>query len=287
MAEDQTETMQKTKKVAVGSVTIGAGMPLVLIAGPCVIESEKSALEHAEALVRLTDRHRIPFIYKSSYDKANRTSVRSFRGPGIKRGLAILRKVRRRFNVPVVSDVHAPEEAVQAAAVLDLIQVPAFLSRQTDLLVACGRTGKPVNVKKGQFLAPEDMRHAVGKIESTGNRKILLTERGVSFGYHNLVSDFRSLLIMKRIGYPVVYDATHSVQIPGGRGSTSGGERQFVAPLALASVACGTDALFLEVHRTPRAALSDGPNMLSLKELDSLLNKVRVFADAVREAPWC
>lgn len=264
-----------TRTVAIGSVTIGGAGPLALIAGPCVIESESSTLEAAERLKRLTADLGIPFIFKSSYDKANRSSVDSYRGPGLAEGLRILGRVKAEFGLPVLSDVHRFEEIAPAGEVLDAIQIPAFLSRQTDLLVAAARTGRAVNIKKGQFLAPWDIKNAVGKVESAGNRNILLTERGVSFGYNNLVVDMRALPLMRGMGYPVVFDATHSVQIPGGAGTASSGDRQFVAPLTRAAVAAGVDALFMEVHACPDKALCDGPNMLSLDELPALLRQAQ------------
>ncbi len=257
--------------VEVGDIKIGGNNPFVLIAGPCVIESEKLALEVASFVKRICDKLEIPYIFKSSYDKANRTSIRSFRGPGLEKGIKVLAKVKEEVGVPVLSDVHLPEEAEVAGEVLDVLQIPAFLCRQTDLVLAVARIGKPVNVKKGQFLAPYDVKYIVEKIESVGNRKILLTERGTTFGYNNLVVDFRSLPIMKETGYPVVFDATHSVQLPGGRGGSSGGDRRFVPFLARAAIAVGIDALFMEVHPEPDRALSDGPNMLPLDDLEDLL----------------
>ncbi len=257
--------------VEVGDIKIGGNNPFVLIAGPCVIESEKLALEVASFVKRICDGLEIPYIFKSSYDKANRTSIRSFRGPGLEKGIKVLAKVKEEVGVPVLSDVHLPEEAEVAGEVLDVLQIPAFLCRQTDLVLAVARIGKPVNVKKGQFLAPYDVKYIIEKIESVGNRKILLTERGTTFGYNNLVVDFRSLPIMKETGYPVVFDATHSVQLPGGRGSSSGGDRRFVPFLARAAIAVGIDALFMEVHPEPDRALSDGPNMLPLDDLENLL----------------
>lgn len=271
-----------TREVAVGKIKIGGVNPLVLIAGPCVIESEASTLRHAKALKAIARKVGIPFIFKSSYDKANRTSVSSYRGPGIKKGLAILKRVKDELDLSILSDIHSAEEVKIAAAVIDIIQVPAFLCRQTDIVLEAARTGKVVNIKKGQFLAPWDMLHVVKKIESTGNKKILLTERGVSFGYNTLVSDFRSLLIMKELGYPVIYDATHSVQAPGGMGDKSGGERKYIPNLALASVTCGADALFMEVHEDPDSALSDGPNMVKLSELEKLLTKLVKIERIVR-----
>lgn len=266
---------KKTKEITIGSVKIGGNNPLVLIAGPCVIESEASALRHARLLKEIAKRAGISFIYKSSYDKANRTSVDSYRGPGLKKGLAILKKVKDEFKVPILSDVHCKNEVSEASKVLDVIQIPAFLSRQTDLLTEAAKTGKVINIKKGQFLAPWDMRHAIKKIEHAGNKKIILTERGVSFGYNNLVSDFRSLVIMKDFGYPVVYDATHSVQMPGGMGDKSGGDAKFIPYLSMAAVACGADGIFLEVHEDPEKALSDGPNMVKLSKLEDMLLKLK------------
>ena len=263
------------REVVAGGVGIGGRNPVVLIAGPCVIESEASALRHARAIKAIAGRLNMPFIFKSSYDKANRTSIHSFRGPGLKKGLKILKRIKDSLGIPILSDVHCKEEVKEAAKVLDIIQIPAFLSRQTDLVLASARTGRAVNIKKGQFLAPWDMAHVVKKIESTGNRKIILTERGVSFGYNNLVSDFRSLLIMKGLGYPVVYDATHSVQMPGGKGDKSGGERKFIPYLSMAAVTCGADAIFMEVHENPDRAKSDGPNMVKLSELEKLLLGLR------------
>ena len=273
-----------TRAVQVGGITIGGGAPLVLIGGPCAIENEKHAVMVAERLKAITQTAGVPFIYKSSYDKANRSSLASYRGPGLVEGLRILRTVKEATGLPVLSDVHDVAEVGPAAEVLDVLQVPAFLCRQTDLLLACGRTGKPVNVKKGQFVAPRDMSHAVEKIASTGNAGILLTERGTSFGYNNLVVDYRGLAIMRDLGYPVVFDATHSVQLPGGLGHRSGGERQYVPPLARAAVAVGVDALFMEMHEEPDRTLpdgrplSDGPNMLKLDDLPRLLDEIRAIA---------
>lgn len=257
--------------VAIGSVLCGDHRPFVFIAGPCVVENRESALRHAEVLRDLTDRLGIPFIYKSSYDKANRTSASSFRGVGMQEGLAILAEVKRETGVLLLTDVHAPEEIAAVAEVVDVLQIPAFLCRQTDLLLAAGQSGKVVNIKKGQFLAPWDIGHAAEKVASTGNCNILLTERGSSFGYNNLVSDFRSLPIMARTGYPVVYDATHSVQLPGGQGSMSGGQREFIPPLARAAVSVGVDGLFMEVHEEPAHALSDSATVFPLAQLEALL----------------
>lgn len=276
--------MIKTKKIQIKNVAIGAESPLVLIAGPCVIESESSTLELAGILKELTLDLGIPFIFKASFDKANRSAIKSFRGPGLKRGMAILAKVKNKFKVPVLSDVHCKGDLAEAKRVLDVIQIPAFLCRQTDLIVAAAETGRVINIKKGQFLAPWDIANIIKKAESTGNKKIIITERGVSFGYNNLVSDLRSLAIMQRFGYPVIYDATHSVQLPGGCGNTSGGEREFVAGLSRAAVAFGCNGLFLEVHKRPAKALCDGPNSVGLAALEKLLKQVkaieRVIADA-------
>ncbi len=260
-----------SKSVSVGNIKIGGGNPLVLIAGPCVIESDSSALRHAEKIKAIADRLDIPYIYKSSYDKANRTSLRSYRGPGLKKGIKILRKIKEETGLPVLSDVHCREELDVAAKVLDAIQIPAFLSRQTDFIIAVAKTKKVVNIKKGQFMAPWDIKNVIEKIESAGNRSIIITERGVSFGYNNLVSDMRALAILAGLGYPVVFDATHSTQLPGGLGKASGGESRFVPVLARAAVAAGCDGLFLEVHERPERALCDGPNSIALKDLEDLL----------------
>jgi 2-dehydro-3-deoxyphosphooctonate aldolase (KDO 8-P synthase) len=273
-----------TQEVSIAAgVRIGGGAPIVLIAGPCVIESQQQALETAQALKEVATAAGIPLIYKSSFDKANRTSLNSYRGPGLHTGLAILQRVREEVGVPVLSDVHEVAQIAVAAEVLDVLQIPAFLSRQTDLLLAAGHTGKPINVKKGQFLAPWDMQHVAQKIASTGNQRLLLTERGVSFGYNNLVADMRSLAIMRTFGYPVVFDATHSVQLPGGAGAASSGQRQFVASLARAAVGVGIDALFMEVHPDPDRAPSDGPNMLKLADLPPLLAQVQAIDAIVRQ----
>ena len=254
--------MRTTKKIQVGPVTIGGGAPLVLIAGPCVIVSRESCLALAARLDRLAKAEKIPLVFKASYDKANRTSHRSFRGPGLTRGLDILKEVKERFGRPILVDVHHETDVPLAARVADILQVPAFLCRQTDLVLAAGESGRVVNIKKGQFLAPWDIRHIVAKVESTGNKKILLTERGVSFGYNTLVADFRSLLIMREFGYPVVFDATHSVQAPGGAGDHTGGDARFAPVLARAAVAVGCDALFIETHVQPEKALSDRENAI-------------------------
>jgi 2-dehydro-3-deoxyphosphooctonate aldolase (KDO 8-P synthase) len=278
-----------TRPIGIAGLTIGGGAPLVLIGGPCAIEDERHALMMAERLKRITADARVPFIYKSSYDKANRSSVHSYRGPGLKEGLRILARVKEATGLPVLSDVHDVAEVEPAAEVLDVLQVPAFLCRQTDLLLACGRTRRPVNVKKGQFLAPRDMVNVVDKIRSTGNEAILLTERGTSFGYNNLVVDFRGLPIMRGFGFPVIFDATHSVQLPGGAGDRSGGERQYVQALARAAVAVGVDALFMEIHEDPDRTLpdgrplSDGPNMLRLDDLPRLLDEIGAIVAGLGE----
>ena len=256
--------------VDVSGARIGGG-PLALIAGPCVIEDEDTTLEIARRLAETCADLDVPLVFKASYDKANRTSVRSFRGPGIEKGLEILARVKGEVGCPVLSDVHEPGQAERAAAVLDVLQIPAFLCRQTDLLVAAGRTGKVVNIKKGQFLAPWDMKNAIGKVETVGNRRILLTERGTCFGYNNLVSDMRSLPILRTFGYPVVFDATHSAQLPGGQGAVSGGQREMVGPLMRAAVAAGVDALFLEVHPDPERSLSDAATTVRLDSVAELL----------------
>jgi len=271
--------------VDVGPVRIGGGHPLALLAGPCAIEGETHALRTAETLIGIAAEVGVPLVYKSSYDKANRSSARSYRGPGLREGLRILRRVRETFGCPVLSDVHAPEEVPAAAEVLDLVQIPAFLCRQTDLVAACARSGRPVNVKKGQFLAPWDMRNVVEKLRAEGCRDVLLTERGATFGYNNLVVDFRSLGVMRGLGVPVVFDATHSVQLPGGEGTRSGGERQYVEPLARAAVAFGVDAVFMEVHEDPDRAPSDGPTMLPLARLPRLLRELRAIAGALAAIP--
>jgi 2-dehydro-3-deoxyphosphooctonate aldolase (KDO 8-P synthase) len=270
--------------VAIGSITIGAGHPLALIGGPCAIEGESFMLDVASRLRDITAKAAVPFIFKSSYDKANRTSIYSYRGPGLQKGLEILQKIKDAVGVPVLSDVHAVEEVKPAAEVLDVLQIPAFLCRQTDLVIAAARTGKPVNVKKGQFLAPWDTQNIVEKVHSVGNDQVLLTERGASFGYNNLVVDMRSLVVMRSFDVPVVFDATHSVQLPGGAGTTSSGQREFVPHLARAAVATGCDALFMEIHPDPDHAPSDGPNMLRLENLPALLAQITQIDRIVRGA---
>jgi 2-dehydro-3-deoxyphosphooctonate aldolase (KDO 8-P synthase) len=269
--------------VHVGGVAIGNDLPFVLIAGPCQIESLGHALETAAALDELCAAAGVNWIYKSSYDKANRTSGGAARGIGMKKGLAILAAVRERFHCPVLTDVHLPEHCVPAAEAVDVLQIPAFLCRQTDLLVAAGETGRAINVKKGQFLAPWDMVNVAAKIAGTGNENILLCERGVSFGYNTLVSDMRSLPIMARTGYPVVFDATHSVSQPGGQGTSSGGQREFAPVLARAAVAVGVAAVFIECHADPDHAPSDGPNMIPLREMPALVARLKAF-DGVAKA---
>jgi 2-dehydro-3-deoxyphosphooctonate aldolase (KDO 8-P synthase) len=271
-----------TKELTIGSVKMGGGCPLVLIAGPCVIESEEATLRHAERLMTICNGLGMPLIFKSSYDKANRTSINAFRGPGMDQGLKILAKVKERLGIPVLSDIHSIEQVAPAAQVLDVLQIPAFLCRQTDLVIAAAKTGKVVNVKKGQFLAPWDMRNVVGKVASSGNENIILTERGASFGYNNLVVDMRSFPVMRSYGYPVVFDATHSVQLPGGQGESSGGQREFVETLSRAAVATGIDGIFMEVHEDPACALCDGPNSIPLAELPALLKRLQALDAVVR-----
>jgi 2-dehydro-3-deoxyphosphooctonate aldolase (KDO 8-P synthase) len=268
--------------VTIGSITIGAGHPLALIGGPCAIEGESFMLDVATRLRDIAAKAGVPFIFKSSYDKANRTSIQSYRGPGLQAGLEILQKIKDVVGVPVLSDIHAVEEVKPATEVLDVIQIPAFLCRQTDLVVAAARSGKPVNVKKGQFLAPWDTRNIVDKVRAVGNEQVLLTERGASFGYNNLVADMRSLVVMRSFGVPVVFDATHSVQLPGGAGTASSGQREFVPHLARAAVATGCDALFMEIHPDPDHAPSDGPNMLRLEDLPALLAQITQIDRIVR-----
>jgi 2-dehydro-3-deoxyphosphooctonate aldolase (KDO 8-P synthase) len=270
------------KEICIGNVKIGGGNPLLLIAGPCVIENESATLRAAERLVGITAEAGVPLVFKASYDKANRTSVTSFRGPGMKEGLRILAKVKDVFGLPLLSDIHGMEQIDDAAAVLDVLQIPAFLCRQTDLVVAAAKSGKVLNIKKGQFLAPWDMGNVVGKAVESGNDNLILTERGVSFGYNNLVSDMRSLPIMRRLGYPVVFDATHSVQLPGGQGGSSGGQREFVEYLARAAVATGIDGIFMEIHEEPDRALCDGPNSVRLDDLAGLLKKLKAIDEIVK-----
>jgi 2-dehydro-3-deoxyphosphooctonate aldolase (KDO 8-P synthase) len=273
---------EQIHRVRAGAVEIGNDRPFVLIAGPCQIESRAHALEVAAALREMSDAAGVPLIYKSSFDKANRTSVSAARGIGIGEGLAILAEVREATGLPMLTDVHAPEQCAIAAQAVDVLQIPAFLCRQTDLLLAAGETGKPINVKKGQFLAPWDMANVAAKIASTGNNNILLCERGASFGYNTLVTDFRALPIMARTGYPVVFDATHSVQQPGGQGTSSGGQREFAPVLARAALAVGVAAVFIETHPDPDSAPSDGPNMLALRDMPPLIARLKAFDELAK-----
>ena len=272
-----------SSRVKIGDLTVGGNGPLFLISGPCVIENKELTLKVARFLKGLAQRVKIPIIFKSSYDKANRTSIESFRGPGLNEGLEILKEVKNTMGLPILSDIHQVSEIGKAAEILDIIQIPAFLSRQTDLILEAARTRLPINIKKGQFLSPWDIEQVVLKAVSGGNSSILLTERGTSFGYNNLIVDMRSLSVMKNFGYPVVFDATHGVQLPGGRGKSSGGQRQFVAPLARAAVAAGADGVFLEIHPDPDSALSDGPNSLSFEQVEPLLNTLKKIHRLVRE----
>jgi 2-dehydro-3-deoxyphosphooctonate aldolase (KDO 8-P synthase) len=274
--------MKKFREVKIGKIKLSNANPIVLIAGPCVIEKEKASFDCARELRKIALKMDIPFIFKSSFDKANRSSLKSYRGPGIKKGLEILKRIKQELAIPVLSDIHCRTQLMQAVGVLDIIQIPALLSRQTDLLIAAAKTGKPLNIKKGQFLAPWDVKNVVEKIASTGNRTIIITERGSSFGYNNLVSDMRSLAILSTYGYPIVFDATHSVQLPGASGTASGGERRFVAPLSRAAVAVGCAGLFLEVHPQPQRALCDGPNMIDFGELEKMLKLVKQIDKVVK-----
>ncbi len=267
--------------VKVGETNIGEGNPPILIAGPCVIENLESAMAAAVFLKDLTDELQIPFIFKTSYDKANRTSLKSYRGPGVSEGLDIIAKIKDDLGILVLSDVHRFSEITPAAQVLDVIQIPAFLCRQTDFVLAVAEAGKPVNIKKGQFMAPWDVEHVVEKVTSTGNNRVLLTERGVTFGYNNLVVDFRSLAIMRSLGWPVIFDATHSVQLPGGLGSASAGQREFVPMMARAATAAGVDGVFMEIHDNPDQALCDGPNSLPMAEMRPLLEQLVALSSAL------
>jgi 2-dehydro-3-deoxyphosphooctonate aldolase (KDO 8-P synthase) len=269
--------------VRVGPIAIGGGAPLAFIAGPCVIESPAHVLNMAIAIKEIAARCGVPVVFKASFDKANRTSGSSYRGPGLHAGLAALDEVKVRTGLPILTDIHEPAQAEAAAAVADVLQIPAFLSRQTDLLLAAARTGKVVNIKKGQFLSPGDMRHAVAKVATAGNPSILLTERGVSFGYNNLVVDMRAFPMLRALGYPVVFDVTHSLQLPGGGNGMSGGLPEYIEPLASAGVAAGVDAVFMEVHENPAKALSDGANALRLDRLEPLLRKLMRIHDAASD----
>jgi 2-dehydro-3-deoxyphosphooctonate aldolase (KDO 8-P synthase) len=271
-----------TTNIEIGRLKLGGDSPLLIIAGPCVIENEDIVFHTAERLKEICSNLGLQFIFKSSYDKANRTSISSFRGPGIEKGLRILSDVKDRVGVPVISDVHSVEEIRIASEVLDVLQIPAFLCRQTDLIIEASKTGKPVNVKKGQFLAPWDVRNIIDKFIATGNNKIFITERGASFGYNNLVVDFRAFPIMRSYGYPVIFDVTHSVQLPGGKGTSSSGQREFAAPLARAAVAAGIDGIFMEVHPEPEKALCDGPNMIKLSDMHEMLKSLKAIDELVK-----
>src|ERR1700730_2017692 len=275
--------MHPAREISIGNFRIGGNEPWVLIAGPCVIESEAHAFMMAERLAEIAARAKMPFVFKASYDKANRSSEQSYRGPGITEGLRILHKIKERFQIPILTDIHEASQASVAAKVAEVLQIPAFLSRQTDLLAAAGKTGRVVNLKKGQFLSPWEMANAVEKIASTGNDRVILSERGASFGYQNLVVDMRSFPILRKTGCPVIFDVTHSVQLPGGEGKSSGGQPEFIEPLARAGTAVGVDGVFLEVHENPAKALSDGTNALPLNQFRSLLEKIKRLAELARE----
>jgi 2-dehydro-3-deoxyphosphooctonate aldolase (KDO 8-P synthase) len=275
-------SMNATREITLGSLRLGGGNPLFLIAGPCVIESEAHARGMAERVAKIAEDAGMPYIFKASYDKANRSSGKAFRGPGLAEGLRVLAKIKAELRVPVLTDIHEASQAAAVAEVADILQIPAFLARQTDLLLAAAKTGRIINVKKAQFLSPWDMGNVAEKIAATGNEKIILTERGASFGYNNLVVDMRSFPVMKKFGYPVVYDVTHSIQLPGGQGHASGGQPEFIEPLARAGVAAGVDGVFLETHDNPAAALSDGPNALPLAELPGLLARLKELSTLVR-----
>ena len=274
--------MTTTREIKLGSLRLGAGNPLFLIAGPCVIESEGHARTMAERVAKIAADAGVPYIFKASYDKANRSSVKAFRGPGITEGLRILAKIKAELHLPILTDIHDASQAGPAAEVADILQIPAFLARQTDLLLAAAKTGRIINVKKAQFLSPWNMGNVAEKIASSGNEKIIFTERGASFGYNNLVVDMRTFPVLQKFGYPVVYDVTHSVQLPGGQGHASGGQPEFIEPLARAGVATGVDGIFLETHDNPAAALSDGPNALPLSQLPQLLARLKELSTLVR-----
>ena len=275
--------MSRVHSVDIGSFSVGGGRPLFLIAGPCVIESAGHAAELAAGIREIAARHAVPFVFKASYDKANRTSISSYRGPGLREGLRILGKIKADLGVPVLTDIHEPSHADPAADVADVLQIPAFLCRQTDLLVAAASTGRAVNIKKGQFLAPLDVRHAIAKVTGAGNERVLVTERGTSFGYNNLVVDMRALPMMREIGYPVVFDITHSLQLPGGGDGVTAGLAQYIEPLGSAGVAAGVDGIFLEVHENPARAKSDAQNALRLDALDALLRRLTRIDAIVKE----
>jgi len=274
--------MTQTREIMLGTLRLGGANPLFLIAGPCVIESEAHARMMAERVARIASDEGVPYIFKTSYDKANRSSIKAFRGPGLTEGLRILGKIKAELRLPILTDIHDASQAAPAAEVADILQIPAFLARQTDLLLAAAKTGRIINLKKAQFLSPWDMGNAAEKVASSGNRNIILTERGASFGYNNLVVDMRTFPILRKLGYPVVYDVTHSVQVPGGLGHASGGQPEFIEPLARAGVAAGVDGIFLETHDNPAAALSDGPNALPLSQLPELLSRLKELSSLVR-----
>jgi len=274
--------MTTSHEISLGSLRLGAGNPLFVIAGPCVIESEAHAKKMAECVSRIAADAGVPYIFKASYDKANRSSVKAFRGPGLAEGLRILGKIKSELHVPILTDIHEASQAAPAAEVADILQIPAFLARQTDLLIAAAKTGRIINIKKAQFLSPWDMGNVAEKVASSGNRSIILTERGASFGYNNLVVDMRTFPVLRKFGYPVVYDVTHSVQLPGGQGHASGGQPEFIETLARAGVAAGVDGVFLETHENPAAALSDGANALPLSELGQLLGRLKELSTLVR-----
>jgi 2-dehydro-3-deoxyphosphooctonate aldolase (KDO 8-P synthase) len=273
------------RRIPAGSVEIGGGSPLVLIAGPCVIESPAHALMIAERLKSTADRLGVPLIFKASFDKANRTSLTSFRGPGLDEGLKVLATIKKQFRVPILTDIHEAGQAQAAAEVADVLQIPAFLSRQTDLLVAAAKTGRTVNIKKGQFLAPDDMKHAIAKVTASGNERVFVTERGFSFGYHNLVVDMRAFPMLRKLGWPVVYDATHSLQLPGGGDGVTAGQAEYIEPLAAAAVAAGVDGVFVEVHDQPSRAKSDAQNALPLERVEPLLRRLLAVNAAVKGEP--
>ncbi|MCP5007402.1 MAG: 3-deoxy-8-phosphooctulonate synthase [Planctomycetes bacterium] len=272
-------------KIKISNFTLGSHSPLVLMAGPCVIETEDSCCRIAEKIINIATKAKIPFIFKASYDKANRTSIKSYRGPGIEKGLKILSKIKKQFGLPVISDIHCCDEVDIVKDTLDILQIPAFLCRQTDLLLRAAETEKPINIKKGPFLAPGDVANIAEKILSTGNNRIIFTERGTTFGYNNLVTDMRSIVVMKKMGYPVIFDASHSVQLPGGEGTTSGGQKEMILPLTMSSIAAGCDGIFLETHEEPENALSDSASMLPLDSLLSLLEKAKRIRAAVQTGP--
>jgi 2-dehydro-3-deoxyphosphooctonate aldolase (KDO 8-P synthase) len=276
--------MHKSKMVVAGNVALWGGKTFFLVAGPCVIEPGDHVLKMARAIKKIAERAGVPLIFKASFDKANRTSIHSYRGPGLEKGLEALQRVKGETGLPILTDIHEPSQAAPAAKVADVLQIPAFLSRQTDLLVAAGRTGAVVNIKKGQFVSPQEILHAVEKVKSAGNDRIVLTERGSSFGYNNLVVDMRSLPALRKLGYPIVLDVTHSVQLPGGQGNASGGQPEFIEPLARAGVGAGLDGIFMEVHDNPPEALSDGSNALPLSQLEPLLERLVKLDRVVR--PW-